>query len=248
MGRLVGKRVVVTGGAGGIGHAAVQVLAGEGARVACTYHRAPPVVAPSVLVYPCDIVNREEVHRVFDAMAEALGGIDVLVHAAGIHASCPAETVEESTWDRMFDANGKATVWTNQAAYRHMRQGGSIVNMGSAEGVRGFAGNATYAASRGAVMAWTRSVAQEWARHAVRVNCVAPVVATEIFARQRRAMDEASLRALDEGLARAIPLGGRLGDPIADLAPVLAFLASDDSRFITGQTIAVDGGFMMLGS
>lgn len=240
---------MVTGGAGGIGGAAVQMLASEGARVACTYHRKPPTVPAGVIARPCSIVDRGEVHQVFESIAAALGGIDVLVHAAGIHGSCPAHEVDEGTWDGMFDANGKATVWTNQAAFRHMRErGGSIINMGSAEGVRGFPGNAIYSASRGAVMAWTRSIAQEWGRYSVRVNCVAPVVATEIFARQRQAMDAASLRALDEGLARAIPLGGHLGDPLADLAPVLAFLASDDSRFITGQTIAVDGGFMMLGS
>lgn len=249
MGRLNGKRVVVTGAAGGIGNAAVRVLAREGARVAATYRSTAPQVPEGVLTFQCDVVDRADVQRVFDGIAAALGGIDVLVHAAGSHGSCPAEQVDAATWDALFDANGKAAVWTNQAAFRHMRgHGGSIVNMGSAEGVRGFPGNAVYAASRGAVMAWTRSVAREWGRHAVRVNCVAPVVATEIFARQRRAMDEASLRALDAGLAQAIPLGGKLGDPLADLAPVLAFLASDDSRFITGQTIAVDGGFMMLGS
>ncbi len=149
----------------------------------------------------------------------------------------------------MFALNGKGTLFTNQAAFRHLRDGGgSIVNMGSVEGVRGTAGNAAYASSRGAVMAWTRSVALEWAHHRVRVNCVAPVVETRLFHRIRDALDPASQAAMDAGLAHAIPLGGKMGDPARDLAPVLAFLVSDDSRFITGQTIAVDGGFMMLGS
>ena len=97
-------------------------------------------------------------------------------------------------------------------------------------------------------MAWTRSVALEWGRHGVRVNCVAPAIHTEIFERQRQQMDPATLAMVDAHLAAAIPLGGRMGDPLRDLAPVLAFLASDDSRFITGQTLAVDGGLMMLGS
>lgn len=249
MAKLQGKRIIVTGGAGGIGNAAVRLFAQEGAKVACTYNNALPDLPASVLSARCNIADRNVVHQVFDAFVADLGGLDVLVHAAGVHGSRPAEQIDEADWDRLFDLNGKAAVWTNQAAFRHMRtSGGSIINMGSVEGVRGYAGNAIYAASRGAVMAWTRSVAQEWGRHRVRVNCVAPVIVTEIFQRQRQAMDPASLAAMDAGLAKLIPLGGALGDPLRDLAPVLAFLAGDDSHFITGQTIAVDGGFMMLGS
>lgn len=249
MGKLEGKRIIVTGGAGGIGNAAVQLLVREGARVACTYNSKQPELPASVVSRRCNIADRAEVHQVFAAMVKEMGGLDALVHAAGVHGSCPAEEIDEANWDHMFDLNGKGAVWTNQAAFRHMREsGGSIINMGSSEGVRGFAGNATYAASRGAVMAWTRSIALEWACHGVRANCVAPVIATEIFQRQRQSLDEAALQAMDEGLARLIPLGGKLGDPLRDLAPVLVFLAGDDSRFITGQTLAVDGGFMMLGS
>ena len=249
MGNLDGRRIIVTGGAGGIGNAAVRLFAAEGARVACTFNNAEPDAPPGVHTARCNIADRAEVYRVFERFAETLGGLDVLVHAAGKHGSQTAELVGEQDWDAMFDLNGKATVWTNQAAFRHMREhGGSIVNMGSVEGVRGFAGNSMYAASRGAVMAWTRSVALEWGRHGVRVNCVAPAIHTEIFERQRQQMDPATLTMVDAHLAAAIPLGGRMGDPLRDLAPVLAFLASDDSRFITGQTLAVDGGLMMLGS
>ncbi len=195
MGKLDGKRIIVTGGAGGIGNAAVRLFAAEGARVACTFNSAEPEVPAGVHTARCNIADKAEVNRVFDHFAEALGGLDVLVHAAGKHGSQAAELVGEQDWDAMFDLNGKATVWTNQAAFRHMREhGGSIVNMGSVEGVRGFAGNAIYAASRGAVMAWTRSVALEWGTHGVRVNCVAPAIHTEIFERQRQQMDAATLR------------------------------------------------------
>ena len=249
MGKLDGKRIIVTGGAGGIGSAAVRLFLAEGARVACTWNHSGPEVPAGVDTARCNIADKTEVNRVFDRFAAALGGLDVLVHAAGRHGSQAAELVGEPDWDAMFDLNGKATVWTNQAALLHMREhGGSIVNMGSVEGVRGFAGNAVYAASRGAVMAWTRSVALEWGRHGVRVNCVAPAIHTDIFERQRQHMDAATLAMVDAHLAAAIPLGGRMGDPLRDLAPVLVFLASDDSRFITGQTLAVDGGLMMLGS
>lgn len=249
MGKLQGKRIIVTGGAGGIGNAAVRLLAAEGARIACTYNSRQPELPAGVVCRRCDIADREEVFRVFDTFADELGGLDALVHAAGIHGSCPAQQVDAANWDRMFDLNGKAAVWTNQAAFRHMQAaGGSIINMGSVEGVRGHPGNAVYAASRAAVMAWTRSIAREWGHLGVRANCVAPVIATEIFQRQRQAMDATAIAAMDAGLAQMIPLGGKLGDPLRDLAPVLVFLAGDDSRFITGQTLAVDGGYMMLGS
>ncbi len=249
MEKLLGKRIVVTGGAGGIGNAAIRWFVQEGACVACTYNNATPDLPQGVVALPCNIASSEEVNSVFDALAGTLGGIDVLLHAAGMHASQPASKIDEASWDRMFDANCKGTLWTNQAAFRHMQAtGGSIINMGSVEGVRGFAGNAAYAASRGAVMAFTRSIALEWARFNIRANCVAPAIHTSIFQRMRDSMDAASLKAMDAGLSHSIPLGGKMGDPLQDLAPVLAFLASDDSRFITGQTIAVDGGLMMLGS
>lgn len=249
MERLDGKRVIVTGGAGGIGNAAVRVFVEQGARVACTYHSDEPDVPDGVVARRCDVSDRADVEATFDAFVDELGGLDALVHAAGVHGACPAHEITEELWDRTFELNAKATLLTNQAAFRHLREnGGSIVNMGSCEGVRGFAGNAAYAATRGAVMSFTRSIALEWGRHGVRANCVAPVIHTRLAQRVRDVLDDAALAAMDARLREAIPLGGKMGDPVQDLAPVLAFLVSDSSRFITGQTIAVDGGFMMLGS
>jgi NAD(P)-dependent dehydrogenase (short-subunit alcohol dehydrogenase family) len=251
MGTLDGKRVIVTGGAGGIGNAAVIALHAAGARVACTFNAAKPDLPEGVHSERCDITSKGEIDHAFDRFAAELGGLDVLIHAAGIHGSCPAEQLTEEGWDRMMALNGRATMLTNQAAFRHMQStggGGSIVNMGSVEGVRGYAGNAAYAASRGAVMAWTRSVALEWGRHGIRANCVAPVVFTGPAERMRAKLDDATNAMIDAHLAQAIPLGGKMGDALRDLAPVLIFLASDASHFITGQTLSVDGGFMMLGS
>jgi NAD(P)-dependent dehydrogenase (short-subunit alcohol dehydrogenase family) len=249
MSDVTGKRIIVTGGSGGIGGAAVRALAAAGARVACTYHANPPQLPEGVLVAPCDIADQRSVSEAFDAFVAELGGLDGLIHAAGVHGSCPADQLDEQAWDRMFARNGKGTLFTNQAAFRHLQEGGgSIVNMGSVEGVRGFAGNALYAATRGAVMAWTRSVALEWGHWGVRVNAVAPVIETQIVQRMRESLDEPSRAMMDEGLRALIPLGGKMGDPDRDLAPVLIFLMSDSSRFMTGQTIPVDGGFMMVGS
>lgn len=244
-----GKRIIVTGGSGGIGAAAVRALAAAGAKVACTYNSTTPDVPEGVIVERCDITDRASVDRVFDGFADRLGGLDGLIHAAGLHGHCVAAEVDDADWDRIFDANVKGTLYANQAAFRHLRDyGGSIVNMGSVEGVRGMAGGAHYAASRGAVMAWTRSAALEWGKLGIRVNAAAPVINTQIFQKMRTHMDEATLAAVDAQLRAQIPIGGVMGDADEDMAPVLLFLVSDASRFITGQTIPVDGGLMMVGS
>jgi NAD(P)-dependent dehydrogenase (short-subunit alcohol dehydrogenase family) len=250
MGNLNGKRVIITGAAGGIGAAAVEAFVKEGAKVACTYNSAQPALPDGVVASAkCDITSKASVDSVFDSFAAQLGGLDVLIQAAGLHGGCPADQISEDYWDNMFALNGKATLFTNQAAFRHLREhGGSIINMGSCEGVRGFAGNAAYAATRGAVTAWTRSVALEWGKHRIRVNALAPVAETAPAKRMRAALDDATNAMMDAYLQGAIPLGGKMGDALNDIAPALVFLASDASHFITGQTLAVDGGFMMLGS
>lgn len=249
MDALAGKRIIVTGGAGGIGGAAVQYFIEQGAKVACTYNATAPELPKGVFSARCDIASKASVDAAIDTLVKELGGLDGLVHAAGVHGFCPAEDLTEEMWDRTFALNAKATLFVNQAAFRHLKAtGGSIVNMGSCEGVRGFASNACYAATRGAVMAFTRSVALEWGRYKVRVNALAPVAETRLAQTMRERADDAAKAAMDAYLQSAIPLGGRMGDPYRDIAPILAFLMSDSSHFMTGQTVPADGGFMMLGS
>jgi NAD(P)-dependent dehydrogenase (short-subunit alcohol dehydrogenase family) len=246
---LRGKRVVVTGGAGGIGNAAVRLFCRLGADVGCTFHSTRPDVPGRVSLRSCDVSNADDVRATFAAFAEEFGGLDALVHAAGVHESCPADGLTVGTWEAIFASNVTSTLLTNQAAFEHMRsRGGAIVNMGSCEAVRGRAGSAAYASTRGAVMAWSRSIALEWGPFGVRVNSVAPVDETAIAKRERAALDDRGRAAMDAALQQVIPLGGKMGDPLRDLAPVLAFLISDAAAFITGQTISVDGGLMMLGS
>ncbi len=217
--------------------------------MACTYNETPPELPKGVFSGQCDIASKAAVDAAIDSLVGGLGGLDGLVHAAGVHGFCPAEDLTEELWDRTFALNAKATLFVNQAAFRHMRAaGGSIVNMGSCEGVRGFASNACYAATRGAVMAFTRSVALEWGRYKVRVNALAPVAETRLAQTMRERADAAARAAMDAYLQSAIPLGGKMGDPYRDIAPILAFLMSDASHFMTGQTVPADGGFMMLGS
>jgi len=248
-------RVLVTGGANGIGAATVRRFAREGARVVSVDvddERGEAVAADAgdaVAYRHCDCSARDEVDACFDAVAESLGGLDVLVNTAGIEAAMPAERITDEEWDRVFAIHARGTLYTNQAAFRHLRErGGRIVNFGSGAGVRGQRGSAHYSAAKAAVMGWTRTVAQEWGRYRITVNAVVPAAWTGQYDDHRARMSPQDLAAHDAMMKRTVPLGGRLGDADDDIAPVVVFLASDLSHFMTGQTVSVDGGMVLLGS
>src|SRR5579885_3482688 len=118
---------------------------------------------------------------------------------------------------------------------------------GSAASLRGQRGGAHYTAAKAAVLAWTRTAAQEWARYGITVNAILPAMWTPMYEAYRARLSPEELAMHDLGLQHAIPLGGRLGDPARDLAPLMVFLAGDGARFITGQAFCVDGGMVMLG-
>src|SRR5213593_4151898 len=142
------RRIIVTGGASGIAAATVRAYAREGARVAAQ-------AGPGVTYYHCDISRRVEVDDVFARAAAAMGGLDVLANVAGVERGTPAEDIPDAEWDLVFAVNVKGTLYTNQAAFRHMKgRGGRIINFGSGAGIRGQRGSAHYSAAKGAVMAW----------------------------------------------------------------------------------------------
>ena len=251
---LDGKRIIVTGGASGIAAATVRAYAREGATVwsldvADEKGKTVAADAGSRVTYRhCDIAKRDQVFAVVDEAAAAMGGLDVLANVAAVERGTPAEDIPDAEWDLVFTVNVKGTVYTNQAAFRHLKvQGGVIINFGSGAGIRGQRGSAHYSASKAAVMAWTRTVAQEWAQYRIRVNSVVPAIWTQMYDEYRRRMSEQERMIHDMAMAHVIPLGGKLGDPDRDAAPVMVFLASDLSRFITGQAVPVDGGMVMLG-
>jgi NAD(P)-dependent dehydrogenase (short-subunit alcohol dehydrogenase family) len=246
---LEGKRILVTGGATGIGAAAVQVLSAAGADVTATYHTTPPPDASPAAWLRCDVRDPAQVTATVQSTAVALGGLDVLVHAAGIwQAGIPGQ-IGADDLEFALDTNLKSAVYTNQAAHAVMADnGGRIINLGSAEGVLGSPISASYAAAKAAVHAWTRSAAKVWASANVTVNALAPAMDTPGADRLRDFLGPDAAPLLDQQLQATIPLGGKLGDPARDLGPVLVFLAGDGARFITGQLIAVDGGLMMLGA
>ena len=250
---LTGKRIIVTGGSQGIGEAVVRAYAKAGAhvfvldvneelggKVASEAHAAGPGTARFLR---CDVSNRAEVDATFDHAAKELGGLDVLAHVAGVHRHAPTHQVPDETLSWMFAINVNGTIYTNGAAYRHMENtGGAIINYGSESGLTAEINNAVYGASKAAVHTWTRSVAREWGAKGIRVNAVLPYVVTPMYAKFRAALTPEDLAAHDKATAEQIPLGGKFGDPDKDLAPVMVFLASEASRFITGQLLPVDGG------
>ena len=249
-GELQGRRILVTGGATGIGAAAVEVLTRAGADVVATFHKTPPPAdLPAAAWLPCDARDAPAVDEMVAAAVGKLGGLDVLIHAAGMwQPGIPGQITAQDV-DFLVDTNLKATIFTNQAAYGVMRKrGGRIINFGSGEAVMGSPISAVYAATKGAVAAWTRSIAKAWAAEGISAVALAPAVQTPGADRLREFLGPEGSKFVDQQLKATIPLGGALGDPARDLGPALVFLAGEGSRFITGQLIAVDGGLVMLGA
>jgi NAD(P)-dependent dehydrogenase (short-subunit alcohol dehydrogenase family) len=256
---LDNKRVIVTGAASGIGASALKALVAAGAHVVgmdvadaagqAVVDNLPTAAASEcgkAQYRHCDVSRRDQVQQAFDGAVHWLGGLDALINVAGIERKSAAEDIAQADWDLMFDVNARGTMNTNQAAFGHLRDhGGRIVNFASAAGVMGVPGLAHYSAAKAAVLGWTRTAAKEWGKHNITVNAVAPGMWTPMYEHFRSRLDAAQLQAHDVMMAGQIPLGGRLGDPDRDMAPVLVFLVSDGARFITGQTLAVDGGLMI---
>jgi NAD(P)-dependent dehydrogenase (short-subunit alcohol dehydrogenase family) len=245
---LQGRRILVTGGATGIGAAAVGVLTEAGAEVTATYHQTPPPEGLAATWLQCDVRDPDGVSAMVQQAVEHLGGLDVLVNAAGLWQAGVPGYISADEISFLLDTNVKATILTNQAAYAVMKgTGGRIINFGSSEAVMGSPISAVYAATKGAVQAWTRSAARAWAADNVTVNALAPAVQTAGADRLRDFLGPEAGALIDQQMKTMIPLGGALGDPARDVGPILVFLAGPGSSFITGQLLAVDGGLIMVG-
>jgi NAD(P)-dependent dehydrogenase (short-subunit alcohol dehydrogenase family) len=249
---LTGRRILITGGASGMGEGLVRSLTAMGALVVSmdlNSQRGEAIVAePGAKGFvQVDVADETSVAQAVEAACACLGGLDVLIHAAGIAPSSPAQSTSLALWDKVFAVNATGTFLMNRAVFPHLREhGGSIINFASAAGALGLPNKSAYSAAKGAVLAWTRTVAQEWAPYNIRVNAIAPAIWTPMYDKTRAEMSPEQLTAHDAMMAKVIPLGGKLGDMERDLLPVPVFPASPGARFITGQTFAVDGGTLMV--
>ena len=250
---MLDKRIIVTGSTYGIGASVTAALVAAGATVASMARstdigeqqaEALGAAGPGEIRFRrCDVSDRTEVAAAFaDAVAD-MGGLDALVHVAGIEGGGAPEDETDDDWDRTFGVNAKGTFIVNQEAFAHLRDGGgAILNFGAGAGLDGLATNAVYAASKGAVAAWTRSVAAAWGRYGITVNCICPAVGSPMYDEHRARLSADELAAHDARMAEKIHIGGRLGDADRDLAPMVVFLCSDGARYVTGQTLCIDGG------
>lgn len=243
-GRLAGKRVVVTGGARGIGGAIASRFASEGASVSILDRL---VDEGSRLAgelgggfHAVDLVDPVDTTAATEAAIAGLGGIDILVNSAGILRCLPLLEVTVADWNEMFSINTRAMLTTMQVAARSMiaaGEGGKIINLASMAAKRGGAGEGHYAASKAAVVALTRVAALEWGEHGIVANSLCPgYVLTDMGAATRTDDDVKTWSSFS-------PLG-RLGEP-SDVAGVALFLASQDANYLTGQAINVTGGMVM---
>ena len=248
MGSLEGKRALVTGASRGIGRAVAQRLAADGAAIAVNYHtseaEATEVVSAitssggTAVSIGGDVSDAAQAAATVATAAEALGGLDILVNNAGITRDNLVLRLSEEEWDAVLDVNLKGAFLCTKAALRPMlrRRSGRIINMTSVVAGTGNPGQANYAAAKAGLIGLTKTVAREVASRGITVNAVAPgFISTR--------MVEAITEEQRELVLGRIPLA-RFGTP-ADVAACVAFLASDDAGYITGQVLGVDGGLSL---
>lgn len=247
--RLQNKIAIVTGAGSGIGRAIAEAFIREGAQVVLVGRRKDRLEAvahesgAAPLVISADVSKREDIDRVLQQATAHFGGIHVLVNNAGILHIGNAEQITEEQWDQTFDLNVRGLWLLSRGLLPHMRKagGGSIINIASVLGINGARLRACYAASKGAVVLLTKCMAIDHGVDKVRVNAICPgFVETELTAEVlRRAPDPQAVR---KERTAVHPIG-RLGEP-EDVAGMAVYLASDESAWVTGATLAVDGGYL----
>jgi len=248
--RLKNKIALVTGAGTGIGRAIALAFAAEGARVGLVGRRkafleavAREIGSVASLVIQADISKKPDIHRALDQTVSHFGGLNVLVNNAGVLHVGTAEQITEEQWDETFNVNLRSPWLLSRAALPYLRKagGGSIINVASVLGINGARNRASYAPSKGAVILLTKCMAIDHGHENIRVNAISPgFVETDLTATVlSQARDPEAARR--ERMA-AHPIG-RLGEP-RDMAGLAVYLASDESSWMTGAALPLDGGYL----
>jgi len=247
--RLQGKVAIVTGARKGIGESVALALAQEGADLVLVSRSIQPdgevmreieKLGRRVFVKQVDVGNRAQVNEMVEDTLRIFGRVDVLFNNAGISKPAMLWKITEEQWEEVIRINLTGTFFCMQAAARPMmeQKSGSIINVTSSAGLLGTVGQVNYTAAKGGVYALTKSAAKELARYAIRVNTIAPMAETDMTS------TIAHDPKFKEKYLERIPLG-RFAQP-EEIGPAVVFLASDESSYITGQTLCIDGGMVML--
>jgi NAD(P)-dependent dehydrogenase (short-subunit alcohol dehydrogenase family) len=249
---LQGKVALITGGGQGVGLGIARAFSRAGANLVITGRDKAKLEGVAgelrddgveVLTVPGDVRKRSSAQQNIQAAIERFGKLDVLVNNAQTgQPNAPLETIDDETIAQTIESGLLGTLYHMQAAFPHMKEhgGGSIINFGSREGEFGGVGFGVYAATKEGIRGLSRTAAREWGAHKIRINVICPA-----------ALSPAAVKFLTENpdmeayYRKQISLG-YFGDPEEDVAPVALFLASAASRYVTGQTVNVDGGQMML--
>jgi len=246
--RLQGKTALVTGGSSGNGRAIARRFAEEGANITVADVRDDPRMGGepthdlieseggNAQFVHCDVSSIEDLHAAVDATVEAFGSLDVMVNNAGVERQKPLGEVTDEDYEWLMDINLKGVFFGSQAAVEVMREqedGGSIINMSSIGGIRGLENSSLYCTSKGGVTNLTRELAVEQGKHDIRVNALNPG-----FIETAMTMEDGDTAG---GILDQTPLG-RAGQP-DEVADAALFLASDESSFVTGHNLVMDGGF-----
>jgi NAD(P)-dependent dehydrogenase (short-subunit alcohol dehydrogenase family) len=248
--RLAGKIAFITGAGSGIGRACAELFAQQGAKVILAGRRVEPLNAAvthinnsggQALVAQCDVTDSAQITRTLQSAADKFGALTTIVNNAGVIVPGNAEQTTEANWDMMLNINLKGTFLVSRAALEFLRRagGGSIINIGSIYGVVGSKNRVAYAASKGGVTMLTRAMALDHAHENIRVNCICPSLVETEIAKQLFANAPNPEEARRQRVSM-IPMG-RAGTP-QEIAHLAAYLASDESAWVTGAALPIDGG------
>jgi len=250
--RLKDKVALITGGNTGIGQATAVLFAAEGAKVVITYFRSEnyqetatriEAAGGEALFIRCDVRNAIDCQQAIEGAVKRFGQLDILVNNAGIVPFGCAENTDESTWDATMDTNVKGVFLMSRLAIPVMRMqgGGVIINIASDAGLVGAKAMVAYCASKGAVVLLTKAMALDHSGEGIRINAVCPGYTFVKRWEERSGVDRPDVSEYVAAAARELPIG-RVGKP-EEIAYAILFLASEESSFITGSSLSIDGGF-----